>query len=134
MNNCKKCWSTACHKAWFVRWLQRYKCKICWCFYTHTEVRKATMKTKLDALRLYTLWLWLRSIWKFLWYSNVAVMKWIKWFWELAEQIHEEQKENQETYEFIEMDELHTYVKKKDVHFEYGLLCLSDKTNLLILP
>ncbi len=80
MNTCKKCWSSACHKAWFVRWLQRYKCKECRCFYTHTETIKASMKIKLDALRLYTLWLWLRSIGKFVWYSNVAVLKWIKWF------------------------------------------------------
>jgi transposase-like protein len=131
---CKKCKSTACHKAWFIRWLQRYKCKECGCCYTNTIKRSAPMKVKLDALRLYTLWLWLRAIAKFLWYSNVAVLKRIRWFWVIAEKIHEEQRLEPQTYEYIELDELHTYVKKNDVHFEYGLLCLNEKTNLLILP
>lgn len=131
--SCKKCWSIACHKAWFVRGLQRFKCKECWSFYTNTKRRSAPMKVKLDALKLYTLWLWFRAIAKFVWYSNVAVLKRIKWFWKFAEQLHEEQKQNPETYEFIELDELFTYVKKNDVHFEYGLLYLKDKTNLLIL-
>jgi len=131
---CKKCKSQAFHKAWFVRWLQRYKCKECWCFNTNTPIRSAPMSKKLDALRLYTLWLWLRWIAKFVWYSNVAVLKWIRSFWKLAEKIHEEQRLEPQTYEFIELDELFTYVKKKHVHFEYGLLYLNDKTNLLILP
>lgn len=131
---CKKCKSTACHKAWFVRWLQRYKCKECWCFYTDTASRSAPMSKKLDALRLYTLGLWLRWIAKFVWYSNVAVLKRIRSFWMIAEKIHEEQRLEPQTYEFIELDELYTYVKKNDVRFEYGLLYLNDKTNLLILP
>ena len=92
------------------------------------------MKTKLDALRLYTLWLWLRAIAKFVWYSNVAVFKRIRSFWVLAEKIHEEQKQEPQTYEYIELDELYSYVKKNNARFEYGLLCLNDKTNLLILP
>ena len=131
---CKKCKSTAFHKAWFVRWLQRYKCKSCWCCNTDTQRISAPMKIKLDALRLYTLWLWLRAIAKFVWYSNVAVLKRIRSFWVLAEKIHEEQKQEPQTYEYIELDELYSYVKKNNVRFEYGLLSLSDKTNLLILP
>jgi transposase-like protein len=134
MLQCKKCWWTAFHKAWFIRWNQRYKCKNCGCLNTETQQRSAPMKVKLQALQLYTLWLWLRGIWKFLWYSNVAILKWIKSFWKLAEKIHEENKLNPETYEYIELDELYTYVKKNDAHFEYGLLCLKDRTNLLILP
>ncbi len=27
---CKKCWSIEIKKDWFMRWKQRYKCKLCW--------------------------------------------------------------------------------------------------------
>ena len=131
---CKKCWWMAFHKAWYVRGLQRYKCKTCWCFNTNTKARWATMKVKLDALRLYSLWLGLRAIGKFLWFSNVAVLKRIKSFWELAEKIHKEQVFEGREIEIIEMDELRHFVQKKGISFEYGRLSIDRTKELLILP
>jgi len=132
--SCKKCWSTACHKAWFVRGLQRYKCKECWCFYTDTSDRKASMNIKLQALQLYTLWLWFRAIGKFLNYSHVAIYYWIRDFWLFADQLHQENKQEWKIIEYIEMDELRHYVEKKVHNFGYGLLSIDWTTNLLILP
>lgn len=130
---CKKCSSEAYHKDWFIRGLQRYKCKECWCCFTNTPTRKAPMKVKLDALRLYTLWLWFRAIGRFLGYSNVAILKRIREFGALAERIHEEQKQEKRIVEVIELDELWHYTKKNTVNFEYGRLCLENE-DLLILP
>lgn len=131
---CKKCWSEARHKAWFVRWLQRYKCKECWCFYTETEDRKASMTIKLQALQLYTLWMWFRAIAKFLKFSHVAIYYWIRDFWALADKIHQENKKEWKVIEYIEMDELWHYIQKKGHNFEYGRLSIDWTTNLLILP
>lgn len=132
---CKKCWSATCYKAWFIRWLQRYKCKECWCTYTNSEKRRtASMGIKIDALKLYTSWLWFRAIGRFLGYSNVAVLNWIKWFWELASTIHQENTKEWKIIEYIEMDELYHYVQKKQNNFEYGRLSVDEKTILLILP
>lgn len=131
---CKKCWSDACHKSWFVRWLQRYKCKWCWCCYTHTEDRKAPMSLKVQALQLYTLWMWFRAIAKFLKYSHVAVFNRIKEFWLLADKIHQENQVEWRVIEYIEMDELRHYIQKKGDNFGYGLLSIDWITNLLILP
>jgi transposase-like protein len=131
---CKKCWWRAFHKAGFVRWLQRYKCKGCWCFNTDTQARWASMKVKLDALRLYALWLWLRAIGKFVGFSNVAVLKWMKEFGVLAEKIHKEQIFEWREIEIIEMDELRSFVQKKGLQFEYGRLSIDKTKDLLILP
>jgi len=92
------------------------------------------MKVKLDALRLYTLWLWLRAIGKFIWFSNVAVLKRMKEFGEIAEKIHQEQIKEWKEIEVIEMDELRHFVQKKGLKFEYGRLSIDKTKDLLILP
>ena len=131
---CKRCSSEASYKNWFIRWMQRYKCKECWCSYTNTADRKASINIKLQALQLYTLWLWFRAIWKFLKYSHVAIYLRIREFWVLADQIHQENKHEWKVIEYIEMDELRHYVQKKHNNFGYGRLSIDWKTNLLILP
>ena len=131
---CKRFKSEAHYKNWLIRWIQRYKCKECWYSYTNTQDRKAPIKIKLQALQLYTLWLWFRAIAKFLKYSHVAVYQRIKEFGILADQIHQENKHEWKIIEYIELDELRHFVQKKRNNFEYGRLSIDWTTNLLILP
>ncbi len=129
---CKKCETGKIVKSWFTRWLQRYLCKTCWCNFTNTPKRWAPEEVKKKALKLYLEWLWFRAIWRVLWYSNVAILKWIKAMWKKIEKYHEETKKYVKI-ESWELDELRHYVKKNKTKCDYELYVKDGKLRLLTL-
>lgn len=135
MNNpvCKRCW---CKKIWkngMMSWLQRYKCQDCWYNYTDTAKRWVSMEIKKKALIYYLEWLWLRSIGRLLWYSYVSVYYWIKELWQLAEDIHQHEKQQPKKVAVMELDEMWHYCKKNEEKLGYGLLSIEKTWELLIL-
>ena len=115
--NCPKC---KCHdklKNGIVKSKQRYRCKEC--NFNYTVKKKSTAvqgNKKRFALMLYTEGLGFYSIGRLLNVSHVAVIKWIK---VLGKQV--EEFKNDTPVEFIEMDEMHTYVGRKKTIVGHGL-------------
>lgn len=91
------------------------------------------MEIKKKALMLYLEWLWLRSIGRLLGYSNVSVYYWIKELWQLAEDIHQYEKQQLKRVAVMELDEMRHYCKKNEGKLGYGLLSIEKTWELLIL-
>lgn len=107
--NCPRCNSNNKVKNGTIRGLQRYKCKNC--NYNFSVELKSTGKPlfiKKQALILYLEGLGFSSIARFLKVSHVSVMNWIKKFGREVMQLKSEHD-----VKVIEIDELHTYIKKK---------------------
>jgi len=108
--NCSKCNCSNSVKSGKINGRQRYKCKECSCNYTVLIKSTAKPKSfKQQALHLYLEGLGFRSIGRILGVSNVSVLNWIRDF---GENVHELHSASQEI-EFVEVDELHTYVGRK---------------------
>ena len=125
---CPKCSKQNCVKDGFVKQKQRYKCKEC--RYRHTVKHRkgtATPEIKRQALHLYLEGLGFRSIGRTLRFSNVAVLNWIKSFGEQIKNV-----KSTKIIEKIEMDEMHTYVRKKIINGS-GLLLIDLKNSTSIL-
>lgn len=127
---CKKCGHEKCVKNGLVKGNQRYKCKSCnYAFQEHNKW--APLATKVLALLMYLEWLWFRSIWRILWYSDVAILYRIRDFWSIAVDMHLKRKVK--SVEVLELDEMRHYVEKKRRNYEYGLLFEENDKELLIL-
>ena len=129
---CPKCSSKKHVKNWSANWNPRKKCKDCWCSFTKSEPRWKSQTMKKLALVLYLEWLWFRSIWRVLWVSNVAVIKWIKNIWNTVEQIRTKQ-EKPNWLSVMQFDEMWHYYGKKNRNYGYGLLSMKHAKNQLIL-
>ena len=114
--NCTRCNSQSIVKNGNVRGLQRFRCKEC--RYNFSAELKSTAKPmtmKRHALTLYLEGLGFNSIGRILGVSHVSVMNWIKMFGKEAMKLN-----NEHEAKIIEIDELHTYIKKKTT-VGYGL-------------
>ena len=118
---CKKCGSENFHKSGFMSGKQRYRCRDCDRHFTDTPKRGKPDELKKQALHLYLEGMGLRAIGRFLGVSNVAVLKWIRNFGELALYIHENTPPPEKA-EIVEIDELWHYAQKKNMTDGYGLL------------
>ena len=108
MENCPKCKSKNFRKDGFVKARQRYFCKDCKHRFTVEQVGKP-YNLKKDALILYLEGLGFRSIGRVLHVSHVSVFNWIKAFGEKLDEFR-----NQSGIQVIELDEMHTYIGKKN--------------------
>ena len=109
--NCPKCNSSNKVKSGKIKDRQRYKCKECGCNYT-VEI-KSTAKPKSQkklALHLYLEGLGFRSIGRILGVSNVSVLNWIRDFGKKIQELNSESQQ----IEIVEVDEMHTYIGKKN--------------------
>ena len=117
--NCPRCNSNNKVKNGKIRGLQRYKCKDC--KYNYSVELKSTGKPlflKKQALFLYLEGLGINSIARYLNVSHVSVINWIKKFGRKVMQLKSEHEAK-----IVEIDELHTYIKKKTT-VGYGLLLI----------
>jgi len=108
---CPKCQSENHIKYGHINGRQRYKCKEC--HHSYTVEKKSSARTneqKRQALEMYLEGNGFRAIGRLLNVSNVSVLKWIRNF---GKQIV--QYRNTQPAKIIEMDELHTYIKKKTI-------------------
>ena len=102
---CPKCFGNNFVKDGFIRKKQRYKCKKC--NFRHTVRYKfgvAMPEIKRQALHLYLEGLGFRSIGRFLKYSNVSVLNWIRSFGQEVQDLKSEKEICK-----MEIDEMHTF-------------------------
>ncbi|KAA6311556.1 hypothetical protein EZS27_037339 [termite gut metagenome] len=107
--NCPRCGSLNYRKDGFVHSRQRYECKDC--RYHYTVEKKSDVKsaeTRRMALKLYLEGLGFRAIGRLLQISYGTVYVWVK---KWGAQVDLPKKE--ERVEFMELDEMHTYVSSK---------------------
>ena len=119
--NCPKCSSTEFIKSGSVKDRQRYKCKKC--NFHYTVELKSTAKpnsVKKLALQLYLEGLGFRSIGRILKVSNVSVLNWIRSFGQEVQSL----KGNAREIEFVEIDEMHSYIGSKKTIVGFGLLLI----------
>ncbi len=119
--NCPRCKCERQTKDGIIQGRQRYKCKEC--NYRYTVQQKSTAKSKelkRYALQLYLEGLGFRSIGRLLKVSNVSVLNWIRSF---GKEVQSLQSENSEI-EFVELDEMHSYIGSKKTTVGYGLLLI----------
>jgi transposase len=122
---CPKCKSTKLRKDGKAKGKQRYNCKDCnYHFTVERKSNAAPEVIKKQALQLYLEGLGFRSIGRFLEVSHVAVYKWIRQFGEKLDSIRSEQK-----IQIVELDELHTYIRRKKTIVGYGLLLIEMGKN-----
>ena len=121
---CPKCNSEHYVKDGIVKNRQRYLCKQCKYRYTVLEIGKPKVLKKL-ALELYLEGLGFRSIERILKVSHVSVLNWVK---TLGKKI-EEYRQVEGNIEIIEMDELHTYIRRKKTTVGSGLLLIGIDRN-----
>jgi hypothetical protein len=108
-----------------MRGKQRYRCQGCGYHFTNTHGRGYPPEIKLQALRLYTENMGLRSIGRILGVNASTVMHWIRDEGKkLMEQIKGSLPEALDEMDLIEIDEMWHYTKKKSVNCGYGLLYL----------
>ena len=110
---------------WFLHFIKE-KCK-----FRHTVITKSTAATldiKRQALKLYLEGLGFRSIGRILKFSNVSILRWIRSYGNKLTKLQKQGKAPQE----IEIDEMHTYVSKKNQN-GYGYLLIELEKNSLIL-
>ena len=119
--NCPKCKCEKKVKSGIVKGKQRFKCSDCGCNYT-VEFKSTAkpMSMKKNALHLYLEGLGFRSIGRYLGVSNVSVLNWIRSFGEEVSSLHSTKEE----IDFVELDEMHSYIGSKKTIVGFGLLLI----------
>src|SRR5215510_5821578 len=127
--NCPKCGSDEYCKDGVIKERQRYKCKKC--VYRYTVAQRANVKslhTKRMAFSMYLEGLGFRAIGRILNISYGTVYQWVKKWGS-----HLELPKRNEAVEFVELDEMHTYVGSKKTTDGYGLLLIDMENGLSLL-
>ncbi len=132
--DCPKCKSEKKIKNGIIKSIQRFKCKICG--YNYTVERRSydyPVSTKKKALQLYLEGLGFRSIGRILGVSNVSVLNWIRSFGNEVSGLQSKPEE----IEFVEVDEMHSYIGDKKTTVGYGFLLIDlakdSSTSLLAI-
>ena len=108
--HCRKCGSEAFTKNGVIAGTQRYKCKRCGFQFTRETPHEKPMKDKVLALVLYLSGLSMNMIGKIVGVRTKNVMRWINMFYEKFSANNEPQSNVEE----IEVDEMVSYITKKD--------------------
>jgi transposase-like protein len=127
--DCPRCGSIHYHKAGFVQGRQRYECKEC--HYHYTVAKKSDVKsaeTRRTALKQYLEGLDFRAIGRLLQISCGTVYDWVKKWGSLVDLPRKEEK-----IEFMELDEMHTYLGSKKTIVGSGLLLTGLESDLSVL-
>ncbi len=130
---CVKCNCEKNVKNGLIKGVQRYQCKECGYNYT-VEKRSGeySKNIKKKALQLYLEGLGFRSIGRILNVSNVSILNWIRDFGEKVKDLQSDSN----AIEFVEVDEMHSYIGKKKTTVGYGLLLIDlekdSSTSLLV--
>ena len=127
--NCKKCGGNSYHKSGRMNSKQRYRCKICGCFFTEGDARvKYNDNERFLAITLFRKGLSLRSIAEIVGTNNVTILNWVRNIGTyVKEQILSQPIEISESLDVIEIDEMWHYVQKNKENYGFGLLTLVPK-------
>ena len=115
MKRCTHCGENNNIKNGSYKGVQRYNCKACKRSFSDV-IRKFNYRTKEQALEMYLNNVGIRKIAKFIGCSPTLVLRWIKAFGKHLSQHEEPARKRGEIHlpDRIEMDEIYTYVKKKE--------------------
>ena len=140
MHKCKFCDSVSIIKNGFVRQLQRYKCKACGKTQVDGDKRaKYDNHPKRIAVILYLEGNGIRRIARILTkimgieFRWQTVAQWLKKAGEIVMSEVSKIEKKSQNIEIVEMDELYSYIKKKRIRSEYGLLSTETSSALLRL-
>ncbi|WPX96192.1 IS1/IS1595 family N-terminal zinc-binding domain-containing protein [Candidatus Bandiella euplotis] len=135
---CKYCKGKGVSKNGYARKKQRYKCKSCNKNFTEGDGRKNWKygnKERSMVIKMYLNNCGIRRIAHILNIPLSTVFYWIKQAGKVVDEMVTNQKieGDKKRIEILEMDELYTYVKKKRIKQEYGLLSIGTDSKLLRL-
>lgn len=123
--HCRKCGSEKFVKNGFVSGVQRYKCKECGFQFTRETPHGKPMKDKIFALILYLSGLSMSMIGKIIGVSTQSVMRWVQLFYEKFAT-----NESQSNIEEIDVDEIISYINKKNITSPSGKLFMITLKNV----
>jgi len=132
---CTHCGSDNFVKNGGYKGVRRYKCKSC-SHYFSGKVRRFSYKDKERAVMMHLKGVGIRKVAEFMNCSASLVVRWIREFANtLRKRLSEaaESLQGEQLPDIIEMDEIHTCVKKGDVGSRYGLLIHGGEAKLLRL-
>jgi len=124
--HCMKCGGTDYRKSGKIRGKQRYRCVACGYNFTNTHGRGKPPEMRLQALKLYTENVGIRSIARLLGVDAATVIHWVRDEGKaLMKQIKGALPESVDALDIIEIDEMWHYTQKKSASCGYGLLYLA---------
>lgn len=124
--HCAQCHSSSYCKAGFTKGKQRYKCKGCGYHFTNLHGRGYPPELKLQALKLYTENVGIRSIGRLLGVDSATVVHWVRDEGKkLMQQLKDSLPEKLDSLDIIEIDEMWHYTQKNSANCGYGLLYLA---------
>jgi len=123
--HCVRCGSSSHHKSGKMQGKQRYKCRDCGYHFTNTHGRGYPPELRLQALKLYTENVGIRSISRLLEVSPATVVTWVRDEGRaLMKQIKGSLPDQIDALDIIEIDEMWHFTQKKSASCGYGLLYL----------
>ena len=130
--SCKKCGGHSYHKSGKMNSKQRYRCKLCGCFFTEGDARiRYNDSERFLAITLFRKGLSLRSIAEIIGTNNVTILNWVRNIGTyVKERILSQPIETYKTLDVIEIDEMWHYVQKNNENYGFGLLTLVPKNAL----
>ena len=132
MEKCKFCKYDKLNKNGKVRGMQRYICKKCQKNQVYGDNRvKYSDKMRNLAVVMYLNNAGFRAIGRVLNVPFQLVSYWIRKAGKIVEEKLSKQEEKPREIEVLEMDELYTYIQKKNNKYEYGLLLIGEEMKLL---
>ncbi len=136
VTTCSLCWLDDYVKNWFIRWIRRYKCKICGNNFLEDRKKRLSNREKLDILERYLKWETITSITKsYKWYTIPWIWKWINFFKKKIksfEKLKEEIGKTSHYFNIVEINRYKTYIEKNS--FDYWYCILDGKYWLIISP
>ena len=110
--SCKKCGGVSYHKSGMMNQKQRYRCKICGCFFTEGDGRrKYTDQQRFLAITLFRKGLSLRSIAEIIGTNNVTILQWVRGIGRyIKKQVLAQTIDDSNSLDVIEIDEMWHYV------------------------
>ena len=134
--SCKFCSNKTNVKNGIVRGKQRYKCIVCKRAFIEGDKRvqgSYSNKVKNLVIRMYINNCGVRRIAEILEIPLTTTFSWIKKAGQIVDRMVKNRQENKEDIEILEMDELYTYIKKKKIKYESGLLLIGTDLKILRL-
>ena len=137
MEKCRYCGSERTIKTGHRDGQQKWRCKDCGKFQGEVDRReKYTEKERQTAIDLYLEGCGFRRIARILsgiFNRHVCYQTVIQWIKKEAKRIENLEPKNEGNIQILEMDELYTYIKKKQIKSEFGLLSIGTSFVLLRL-
>lgn len=129
---CCQCGCRNYRKSGFARGKQRYQCKECGYNFTNLHGRGYSPEKQIEALKLYTENMGIRSIGRYLGVDASTVVHWIRDAGKkLMKRLESSIPESIDGMDIIEIDEMWHYLKKNNKNSGYGLLYLGEQEESL---